>query len=204
MRYCPHCSESLPDSAKICPKCKKSVEINLIKSVYGPGENSSMNKKARRKLWFKENSVVIIPVLTLIVGFVIGAVVMYIFNQVQFTSTRSEFEEQITQLSDSLNRQKSLVSSSEKTYTDQIQEKEEIITILSEEIDILGKVLNFTNRLARNSIITTNSLEEEDYFRRNILYLNTQFSQQEEKLQNTDYQQERNFSLLLIPQIFSD
>ena len=204
MRYCPHCSESLSDSAKICPNCKKSVEMNLIKSVFGPGEDSSMNKRARRKLWFKENSLVIIPVLTLIGGFIIGALVMYMFDKVQFASTRSELEERIAQLEDSLNRQKSLVSSSEKTHTDQLQAKDEVITILSEEIDILGKVINFTNRFARNSIITANNPEEEDYFRRNILYLNTQFNQQEENLQNTEYQQERNFNLLLIPQIFGD
>jgi uncharacterized membrane protein YvbJ len=204
MRYCPHCSESIPDSAKICPNCKKSVEIDLIKSVFGPGEDSSMNKRAWRKLWLKEKSVVIIPVLTLIAGLLIGALIMFIFDQSQFASTRSDYEERIGQLEDSLKNQKLVVSNSEKIFSDQLQAKDETIAILTEEMDILGKVLNFTNRLARNSTITPNTPEEEDYFRRNILYLNAQFNQQEEKLQDAGYQRERNFNLLLIPQFLSD
>jgi len=204
MRYCPHCSEAISASAKVCPYCKKTVEMDLLTSVYEPGESSSINTQARRKLWFKEKATIILPILTLLIGIVAGALAMFIFDQAHFASTRSELESRIAELESTINQQQSLAKNSASTFEGQLQAKDQVITILSEEMNILGRVLNFTNRLARNSVLTVNTPEEEDYYKRNIVYLNTQFNQQEEQLKETEFQQDRNFNLLVIPQLFGE
>jgi uncharacterized membrane-anchored protein YhcB (DUF1043 family) len=155
-------------------------------------------------MWFKENATFILPILTLLVGIAVGALAMFIFDQAYFAATRVDFETRIAELENTISQQQSQANNSAIAFESRLQSKDQVITILSEELNIIGRVLNFTNRLARNSVITVNTPEEEDYYKRNIVYLNTQFSQQEEQLKEAEFQQERNFSLLVIPQLFGE
>jgi hypothetical protein len=204
MSYCPHCSEAISESSKICPHCKKTVELQLLSSVYEPGQKSTINTRARRRLWFKENATVILPIIAVLIGFAAGAISMFFYDQILFASTRTDYENRISELEATINQQKSQATNSASAFEGRLEAKDQVITILAEELDILGRVLNFTNRLARNSVITVNTPEEEDYYKRNIVYLNTLFSQQEEQLQETEFQQERAFNLLVIPQLFGE
>ena len=34
MKYCPYCAESIPEDVKVCPNCKKSLDLNLLKEMY--------------------------------------------------------------------------------------------------------------------------------------------------------------------------
>ncbi len=99
MEYCPHCSSALSkENFKKCPYCKKNIDMGDIAAVVEPGESSEKNKDAIRKIWFREHSSKIIPVITLIIGFVVGAVLLYSYAQLQFSNERSDYQNNITQL----------------------------------------------------------------------------------------------------------
>ena len=43
MEYCPYCAQALPKSAKVCPNCKKNIEIGLITELIKPCKTSKKN-----------------------------------------------------------------------------------------------------------------------------------------------------------------
>lgn len=201
MRYCPHCSETLPKPVKICPHCKRSIDLHLLTSMYEPGDGSSeVNKKIRRKIWFREKLVIILPVIALAIGFTAGLIVMFSYSQIQFASTRSDYENQISALQKAIEQQDQKAVNSQLELNQRLQEREIIIASLSEQNQILSRIIAFTNRLSRNSTITPNNPQDIDYFQRNIRYLQSLFAQEQEKLGETSYSTEATFNLVPIPQ----
>ena len=75
-----------------------------IAAVVEPGESSEKNKDAMRKIWLREHSSKIIPIITLIIGFVIGAILLYSYAQIQFTNERSEYQETIANLNNTISQ----------------------------------------------------------------------------------------------------
>lgn len=200
MEYCPYCAEPLTKSYKICPYCKKSLDTELLKQIYQPGTSSKVDKKKLLKIWFMEKSHIIYPVITLIIGFIIGAILFYGFAQAEFAGERSDYRDQIADLNKTISDNTNSAGSVQQNLENTIAAKDTIITILTEQNDILNRVIFFTRRLATNSTITPNSAENQDYYRRNILYLIRSFEEQQEKLNNTEYSVEKTYDLRTIPQ----
>ena len=46
MHYCPHCSEALPKSVQVCPRCKKTVDFAILATQFENHETSYKDKKA--------------------------------------------------------------------------------------------------------------------------------------------------------------
>lgn len=201
MRYCPHCSEPLPKPVKICPHCKKSIDIKLLSSLYHTdSESSALNKRIRRKIWFREKLIIILPILALAIGMVIGGIVMFSYSQLQFASTKEDYQNQISSLQATIEQQKETAANSQLQTSEILDEKDQIIAALNEQSQLLSRIIGFTNRLARNSTITPNSPQEIDYFQRNVRYLQSLFNQEQEKLAETSYTTDYNYSLNPVPQ----
>ena len=203
MSYCPHCSELLTKPVKICPYCKKTVDINLYSQLVEPGESSGKSKKIVRKIWIREHANIILPAITLIIGVIIGAILLYSYGEIKFASERSDYEERIVQLENEIQQKEQVANNSSKGFQDQLDKKDQIITIISEQKDILGRIINFTKRFSTNSTITPNSEQEVDFFQRNVIYLNRQFETQQEKLKETGFTPINSYNLLPIPQFLA-
>jgi hypothetical protein len=200
MVYCPHCSERLPKPVTVCPYCKQAVDLRLISSLYEPTESSTVNKKIKRKIWFREKLLIILPIIALVIGFIGGVISMYIFSQAQFSSSRTEYENQISTLQRAISEGEKKVANSQGELNNVIAEKDLIISSLSEQNQIYSRMVAFTNRLARASTITPTSPQDIDYFQRNVRYLQSLFNQEQEKLKETSYTSPESFNLMPIPQ----
>lgn len=177
--------------------------MSLFSKMVEPGETSRKNKKVTRTIWLREHASIITPVITLIIGIVIGAILLFSYGELKFASERSEYEEKITQLHDEIIQKEQAANNSSQGFQEQLDAKDQIITILSEQKDILGRIINFTNRLSRNSTITPNSQQETDFFQRNVLYLNRQFETEQEKLKEIEFTPINTYNLLPVPQLLS-
>jgi hypothetical protein len=134
---------------------------------------------------------------------VIGAILLYSYGEVKFASERTDYEERIVQLESEIKQKEQAADNSSRGFQDQLDQKDQIITVLSEQKDILGRIINFTSRFSTNSTITANSEQELDFFKRNVLYLNRQFEIQQEKLEETGFTPINAYNLLPIPQFLS-
>ena len=201
MAYCPHCSEALPKPVKVCPFCHKTIDVNLLSSMYEPGESSEVDKQVRRKIWFREKLLIILPLLALLIGLAGGAAAMLIVMEIQFASSREGYEDQIASLQKEIAKQQQSVASSNQEMNEIIAEKDRIIASLTEQNSIFSRMVAFTNRLARNSTITPNSPQDIDYYQRNIRYLQSLFEQEQEKLKETSYKSEETYNLIPVPQL---
>lgn len=199
MNYCLHCSAPLHKKVDVCPECKKVIDYKMLGDVFAEGKSSHINRKARRKIWFKEHALVIIPGITLVLGFVAGAVLMFGYLQIAFQNEREDYDSQISELKNTITQNKSAAQSSSQDFQAVIDQKDQIIGIVSEQLDLMGRAVNFTNRLDRNCTITPKSTQEADFYRRNILYLSSQFDQQVEALTATEYEPRRAYSLITVP-----
>lgn len=200
MQYCPYCSTPITKKTDLCPECKKNLDIDLLGSVYSNSESSHINTSAKRALWFKEHSRYIWPFITLLIGLAVGAVTLYSFAQLQFAGERSEYQERIAQLETQVNDSQQSAGNAEKGFIEQLEKKDEIITILAEQKKIIGQVISFTRRLANNSTITPNSPGDGDYYSRNVRYLIRQYETQHELLSNSEKENIQNVDLRSIPQ----
>jgi len=200
MAYCPHCSEALPKPVKVCPYCNKAIDIQLISSMYEAGESSDMDKKVRRKIWFREKLLIILPMISLLIGLAVGAVAMLIFMEVQYAASRSSYEEQIKSFQDEISNREKTAANSNLSLNNTITEKDKIIASLTEQNSIFSRMIAFTSRLARTSTITPTSPQDIDYFQRNIRYLQSLFNQEQEKLKVTSYDSTATYNLTPIPQ----
>ena len=92
MEYCPYCSHAVTKPVKVCPKCKKNIDLELLANLVKPGETSNKSKTVEHKIWIREKMRLIIPVLTLIVGFIMGGILINMYNVVRFANEKSSFE----------------------------------------------------------------------------------------------------------------
>ena len=178
--------------------------MDTYAALYEPGETSSKSKRVKRKIWFQEHVGIIVPIITFIVGFILGAIILFGIEEASFVSERSDYDNRIVELEANLEQKDRAATNSTADFEKQIESKNEIIAILEEQMDIMNRIINFTNRLARNSVITTNSDQEANYFRRNVIYLNRQFETQQEKLKETEYSETQSFNLVTIPQLLAE
>lgn len=200
MEYCPYCAGPISKPSKICPHCRKSLDTDLLKQIYEPGKTSKLNKKLLMKVWYREKSYIIFPIITMIVGFAIGALLFYGFAQVQFVNERVEYQGRISELQKTIEEMDISSGNVKQDLESKIIDKDEIISILTEQNDILNRVIIFTRRLATNSTITPNTQEDANYYRRNCLYLINLFNEQQEKLTQTEYAVNQDFNLQSLPQ----
>lgn len=201
MNYCPHCSQPIYKKVDVCPECKNVINYDLLGGLYEEGDTSRMNRKAKRRIWFKEHALMIIPTITLIIGFVAGGILMFGYLQIAFQNERDDYDAQIAELNNTISQNNSAAQSSSQGFENVIAQKDQIIQILGEQLDLMGRAVNFTTRLDRNSTITPTSTQESDFYRRNILYLRNQFEQQVEAMAETEYEPRRNYSLITIPSL---
>lgn len=201
MRYCPYCAETIPESAKVCPHCKKSLDLEMLKEMYTSQDSSNINTQIKRRLWFQEHSHLIYPFITAVIGFIAGALLLYGFAQAQFASERSGYKNKITELEKTINEKDSAAGNAASDFQDQLNAKNEIITILTEQNDIFSRLIYFTSRLAKNSTITPAAQEDADFYTRNTKYLIRLFETEQKKLQETEYKIDKTYTLKSIPQL---
>lgn len=200
MHYCPYCSAPVSENAQTCHECKKNLDFAVLREVLETGEESDVNKKALRKIWYKEHAIYIWPVFTLIIGFIAGGVILYLVALGQFASEKEELNSEINNLKAQIADINNNAQDAQSGLQDQLQAKDQIISVLGEQRTTLSRIINFTRRMAQNSIITPNSADEATSFRRNFRYLERQFNQQQEQLDATAYEGDRTFNLETLPQ----
>jgi len=204
MNYCPYCAGQISEDAAKCPHCKKQLDFELLGKLYMSGKKSGINKKISRHLWFKEHSHIFIPIITLVVGFIIGGILVFGFEQQSFAGERSDYKDKIAQLQTTIANKDSASSNSTEKFQEQLAARDEIIGILAEQKQILSRIINFTRRFATNSTITPNSADESDYFKRNVSYLIRQFEKQQENLEATGYTSSETYNLMPAPEFLGD
>lgn len=204
MNYCPYCSTPLFKDHKVCPQCKKNLDLDMIQSLYEPREESVVDKKMYRKIWFMEHSYIIYPLIALIIGFISGGILVYLGMTVYFANQSAQYKEEIGQLQQTIAAGQSAAESKESALLEQIEKKEKIIEIIQEQREILSRIINFTRRLATNSTITPNTTEEGVFFDRNIRFLIRQYENQFDALNATGHESNPTYNLQTIPQLISE
>lgn len=204
MKYCPYCAEELTKPAKVCPNCKKLLDVDVVKEAYLSGEGSGVNRKILRQKWFKEHTHIIMPIVTLIIGLVVGGLFSYAYANWGFSNERSEYKSQISGLKMTIASKDSALSNSSEGFQEQLGSKNNIIKILTEQRKLLIQIINFTRRLANNAAVTPNSASEADYYRRNVRYLIRQFENEQTNLAETNHQLDAPGNLVTIPQIIEE
>lgn len=204
MQYCPYCSEMVSANAKTCHACKKSLDIDAIGNLIADIKSSDIDKSALRRIWFKEHARYFWPVFTLIIGILIGAAALFTQQQLSFKDERSALTGQIEQLNRAIADRDSRIKNAQSGQAEALQKKDAIITILTEERLLLSRIINFTRRLANNSQIVPNSPNDAQSYKNNYRYLKRLFDAEQEKLNATEYLENRTFNLQPVPQLLSD
>jgi hypothetical protein len=204
MQYCYHCSEPISKPAKICPHCKRTLDMDAFESLLADRDSSHLSKKSLRKIWRKEHSYLFWPLFTLVIGFIIGGILAYGFAQFQFASERQSYEDTISGLEQQIQENQNDANNAQAGLASQLAAKDNIINILDEQKELLTRIINFSRSFAQNSIITPNSDAIANRFKRNFDYLNDQFTSEQEKLRQTDHENIRRYNLQTIPQVLSD
>jgi hypothetical protein len=173
----------------------------MLKEMLETGESSDINKKLRWKIWYKEHSHFIYPFITLIIGFVIGAILLYGYAQVEFASDKSKLNEQISTLQNTIDQNAADASGEKSELQNRLTEKDQIIETLLEQKDLYSRMVYFTRRLSDNSTITPNTPDDADYFRRNTLYLIRLFEESESRLDSLNVVDDKNYNLQSVPDL---
>lgn len=179
------------------------MDLNVLQSMYKTIETSDIDKKVKKHIWFQEHSYVIYPIITMIIGLIAGMIGAYSFAQVQYINERSDYNEQVSNLEKQINSSNAAANNAQGELKQQLESKDTYINILKEQRDLMSKIINFTRRLANNSIITPNTVEEGEYYDRNIRYLIGQFENQSQLLVEGNFESEPNYNLRTVPQLVS-
>jgi len=204
MQYCYHCSEPISKPAKVCPHCKRTLDLSSFESLFAEKESSHISKQSIRRIWIREHSYIFWPFLTLIIGLIAGGIVAYGFAQFQFASERTDLGDKINGLEAQIQQNQNAASNAQDGLKSQLAAKDNVIGILDEQKGLLVSIVRFTRSFAQNSIINPNSDEVANRFKRNFIYLNNQFTRQQDLLKQTDHANINVYNLQTIPQILSD
>ncbi len=204
MHYCPYCSEPVSEKAKTCHNCKRMLDLEVLAQVFDTAEESEMKKSALRKIKTKENMRYIWPGITLIIGFIIGGIFLYLFSLAQFALEKNDLTTQIDSLHRQINKLNASANSDRAGLQKELDSKEKIINILSKQRSSAASIINFTRRFAAASAITAASEDDINYFRNNFIYLRKQFFNQQDMLDSTDFKQSGRFNLKTIPQFLEE
>lgn len=204
MQYCYFCSEPINKPSKVCPHCKGTLDLTLYESLLEERETSHLSTKNTRRIWFIEHAHIFWPVITLIAGVLLGSVLTYGFAQLRFADTKAGLLAEIDQLKVTIEQHENTSSSAQAQLADQLEAKANLITILDEQKEILSRIINFTRRFSESSVITPNSDDVADTFKRNFNYLNNQFFTQQELLKQKEHSNISTYNLQTVPQILSD
>jgi len=204
MRYCPYCSAPVSENAKSCHNCKRSLEFGLIATALENSEESDFNKSTLRKIWLKERMRYVWPVITLIAGFIIGGIILYLMASLQFSIKTDELTLQIDSLNTQIAKLTTQSQDAKSGLQGKLQAKDKIIDILNNQRKTVSSIINFTRRFADNSIITPGNDAETESFRRNFFYLQRQFENQQDELNETEFKNDNIFNLKTIPQFLEE
>ncbi len=204
MEYCPFCSGPINKPAKVCPHCKKALDLHIYQSVFEPGETTETNKKALRKLWFKEHSRFLIPFLFLLIGLSLGAAAMFGYSALHFQLKQNSMEQEITTLNSRLNDAGANTASLSDSLNTSILARDTVVQILAEKNKLLRQIIAFTRRMANKSQLTPQSVNEVNYFRRNFKYLEKQYEAQRQKQEETYFKAPKKPNLKTIPKLLKE
>lgn len=203
MIYCPYCSEPITKSQKTCPFCKKSLDLDILDSLYEPGESSAISRKELRRLWFIEHSYIFWPVISLVLGLIAGGIIMFIYDQVQFSVERADLRTKIEELQSTVEQKESNTTDLKSGLEQEIGERDEIIEILDDQKETLTRIINFTRRFASGIPIPPSMGQESNSYKSNINYLIRQFETGQDKLRNAGYKNIKTYNLETVPQVLS-
>ncbi len=205
MHYCPYCSGPISKPVKTCPHCHNTLDLDIYQAVFqSDSESSALNKRARRKLWFKEHSRIFMPLIFLVIGLAAGSIFTFGYAQMHFSATQTRFEENIKNLQsqiDDLNRAAAQTADSAAVFT---QKQDSVIQLLQKQEATLRKTIVFTRRLANNSTITPKTIEEQDFFRRNVRYLMRVYDQTNEQLKALGFAVPAKYNLKPVPEFLNE
>jgi len=204
MRYCPYCSAAVSEKSNTCHNCKKSLDLEQVREVYRAseaGESAEINKQAVRRLWLQEHMRFIMPAITLLAGLAIGALIAFVAMKASFAAEKSALTQNITSLRDSLAQQRQMSMAARGDLASDLETKDKIISLLSDQRETMARVINFTRRLANNSQIIPASDSESQYYRNNVRYLIRQYQQQQDELIAAGADSPPNYNLETVPQM---
>ncbi len=204
MEYCPFCSGPLNNPAKVCPHCKKALDLHIYQSVFEPGETTKTNKKALRRLWFKEHSRFLMPLLFLVIGLAVGAAVMFGYSAIHFQLKQNSLEQEITTLNSRLKESGTNTTALSDSLNTFILARDTVVQILKEKNKLLRQIIVFTRRMANNSLVQPHSENETNYFRRNFKYLEKQYEAQRQKQNETYFKAPKKPNLKTIPKLLEN
>jgi len=185
---------------KTCPHCKRSLELELIKNLYKPDmESSHINAPTARKLWYHRHKLFIYPMITLLIGGIIGGVLIYGYARASFASQKDGYEREISALGRVIDSLKQKDRSARSGFENQLAARDSLIDLLTRERNTMGRIIYFTRRMARNSTITPNSEAEVTRFQNNFKYLQKQFDGYQEELKTKNFKQHKSFNLKTLP-----
>jgi hypothetical protein len=204
MRYCPYCSEPVSEKAKTCHNCKAVLDIGLIAELFDTADESEMKKSVLRKIKIKERMRFVWPAITLVIGFIIGGIMLYLAALGQFAIQKGDLNSQIDSLQIKIKALNLSTENAQSGLQEQIAAKEKVIEVLGSQRTTLSRIINFTRNFADNCIITPNSEGDVTSFRNNFLYLKRQFENQQEELDKTEFKDSGHLNLKTIPKFLDE
>ncbi len=205
MHYCPYCSGPISKPVKICPHCHHTLDLGIYQAVFQSDlETTALNKRAKRKLWFKEHSRIFLPLVFLLIGLAAGAVLTFGYAQIHFSSEQSRFEETINNLRAHIADLKRAAAQSADSTAAFTQKQDSVIQLLRLQESTLRKIIVFTRRLANNSTITPHTAGQADYFRRNVRYLMRKYDQTNERLKTLGFAVPAAYNLKPVPELLNE
>jgi len=204
MHYCPYCSAPVSQGVKTCHNCKKSLEFGIIATALENSEESDFKKSALRKIRLKERMRYVWPIITLFIGFVIGGIILYYLAVLQYSIKTDDLTFRIDSLNTHIGSLNSTAQNAQSGLQEQLQAKDNIIGILQTQRRTLSSIINFTRRFSNNSIITPGNDSGTESFRRNFFYLQRQFENQQDELNETEFENDNVFNLKTLPQFLEE
>jgi hypothetical protein len=203
MMYCYHCTTRLSKEYEVCPHCNKTLDMDLLKTLYDTNSSRSIKKSAVLKIWFKENSRIISPVITFAAGILIGIAVWWSYAQIQISQETAVYRAETVSLQARIAELEGNSKQNLAGLQTEVAQRDSIIARLKNQKQTLAQLISFTRRLSRNAQITPESQDESDFYRRNTLYLINEFDKQQQALAALDDNFADEYNLQTIPQLLS-
>jgi hypothetical protein len=204
MHYCPHCSHVLLKPVKVCPYCKKTVDYEILASVYQDRDRSEKDRTKLRKIWLKEHEGIFMLIGGVLLGFILGIIIISGYIKIQFENEREEYIKKMAEMELIINKRNAEAGDAISNYQKQLLEKSEIIKVLMEQKAALASVIRVTRSLAENSTVTPNSPEITTDYQNNMRNFRYQFYTLEEKLKEMTKEEGSSYNLNTLPQLVEE
>jgi len=203
MMYCYHCTTRLSRQFDVCPHCNKTLDTNVLKTLYDTGSGRGVKKGAAFKIWLKEHNKTIMPFFAFTIGVLAGIAIWWGYAQVQISQETAVYRSEAANLQTRIAELEGSKEESVAGFAAQLTKRDSVISQLKNQRKTLANLITFTRRLTQTAQVTPQSEEDIDFYRRNSLYLISEFNKQRDALTALGDAPDSEYNLQTIPQLLT-